>query len=54
VDGGVRPECVERAVLFGRVDKNLADNAIGKMTNMHPKTMTGVLDLKCNGTPAFR
>jgi hypothetical protein len=53
-DGGVGTECVERAILFGRVDENLADSAIGEMTDVHSKAVTGVLNLKCNGTPAIR
>jgi hypothetical protein len=44
-DGGVSRKCVQSRILLRSVEKYLAQGAIREASDLHPKTMAGVLEL---------
>jgi hypothetical protein len=45
-NGGISRECIEHRVLLGGIEEYLANGAVRKIANVHPVTVTGVLDVE--------
>src|SRR6516225_8891163 len=53
-NGGISRECIQHRVLLGGVEEYLANGAVRKIANVHPVTVTGVLDVERDRTAAMR
>jgi len=52
-DGGISRQRIQRRVLLGGVDEYLTNGAVREITNVHPVTVTGVLDVERDRTAAM-
>jgi hypothetical protein len=52
-NGGISRERIQHRVLLGGVEEYLANGAVRKIANVHPVTVTGVLDVERDRTAAM-
>src|SRR5262245_36972878 len=52
-DGGISRQRIQRRVLLGGVDEYLTNGAVREIANVHPVTVTGVLDVERDRTAAM-
>src|SRR5262245_33300621 len=51
-NGGISRERIQHRILLGGVEEYLTNAAIREITNVHPVTMAGVLDVESDRTAA--
>jgi hypothetical protein len=52
-NGGISRERIQHRVLLGGVEEYLANSAVREIANVHPVTVTGVLDVERDRTAAM-
>jgi hypothetical protein len=52
-NGGISRERIQRRILLRGIKEYLTDGAVWKIANVHPVTVTGVLDAKGDRTAAM-